>query len=208
MAKKDKRIDTYINKSQPFAKPVMKKLRQLVHKGVPEVEETIKWGMPFFDYKGTLCSFASFKEHAVFGFWKYGLLNDPKGYLQENAAKGGAAMGNFGRIKSLKDLPPDRAIIDFLKQAKELNEEGIKLPVRKKTENSGQKIPEYLTKELKKNKPAAKTFKELSPSHKKEYIEWITEAKTEPTREKRLQTAIEWMSEGKSRNWKYQSKKK
>lgn len=208
MPVKDKRIDAYIEKAQPFARPVLKKLRLLVYKGVPAVQETIKWGMPFFDYKGTLCSFASFKEHAVFGFWKYKLLNDPKGYLQENAAKGGTAMGNFGRIKSLNDLPPDKVIIDFLKQAKKLNEENVKLPVRKKTVNSGLKLPQYFTKELKKNKQAAQTFQELSPSHKREYLEWITEAKTEPTRRKRLETSIVWLSEGKSRNWKYQSKKK
>ena len=200
---KDKRIDTYINKSQPFAKPVMKKLRNLIHQGIPDVEETIKWGMPFFDFKGTVCSFAAFKEHTVFGFWKYKLINDPKGYLQENAASGGAAMGNFGRIKSIDELPPDEVILNFLRQAKELNEKGVKLPAKKKVTKTGLSVPDYFARALLKNKKALKTFSEFSYSHKKEYVEWITEAKTESTRMKRLKTAVEWMSEGKPLNWKY-----
>lgn len=203
MVKKDSRIDDYIGKAQPFAKPVLKKLRELIHKGIPEIEETIKWGMPFFDYHGNVCSFASFKEHAVFGFWKYKLLIDPKDYLQENASKGGGAMGNFGRIKSFKDLPPDKVIINFLKQAKDLNEKGIKLPPKKKSTKTELKIPDFILNALKKNIRAEKTFHNFSPSQKKEYLEWITEAKTEVTRSRRLKTALEWMSEGKSRNWKY-----
>lgn len=131
--KKDKRVDAYIEKSQPFARPIMKKLRALIHKGIPEMEEKIKWGMPFFEYKGIICFFAAFKEHAAFGFRKYRLIEDPKGYLRENANKGGEAMGNFGRLKSIKDLPPDKVITDFLKQAKKLNEDGVNLPVKKKS---------------------------------------------------------------------------
>ena len=206
MSSKDKRIDAYIEKSQPFAKPIMKKLRQLIHKGIPEIEETIKWGMPFFEYKGTVCSFASFKQHATFGFWKYRLLNDPKGHLQEVSNRGGEAMGNFGRITGIKDLPSDKVMINFLKQAKRLNEEGIKLPNKKKASPKELKIPDYFTKALKKNKSAEKTFNNFPYSHKKEYIEWITEAKTEPTRIKRLNNSIDWLSEGKSRNWKYEKK--
>jgi uncharacterized protein YdeI (YjbR/CyaY-like superfamily) len=200
---KDKRINAYIDKAQPFAKPILKKLRELIHKGNPEVEETIKWGMPFFDYKGPFCNFASFKEHATFGFWKYKLIKDPKGYLQDVANKGGDAMGNLGRITSLKDLPPDKVFIDFIKQAKRLNDEGIKLPAKPKKTKAKLIIPDYLIKSIKKNKKAFNTFSNFSYSHKKEYVEWITEAKTEATRNKRIKTAIEWMSEGKPRNWKY-----
>jgi uncharacterized protein YdeI (YjbR/CyaY-like superfamily) len=206
MAKKDKRVDAYIAKAQPFAKPVLKKLRELIHKGNPEVEETIKWGMPFFDYKGPYCNFASFKQHAVFGFWKYKLIKDPKGYLQEMSNKGGNPMGNFGRITSLKDLPPDKVLIAFLKQAKKINDDGVKLPAKPKEPKIELVISKYFSDALKRNKKALTAFEGFSYSHKKEYVEWITEAKTDETRNKRMATAIEWMSEGKPRNWKYMRK--
>lgn len=203
MGKKDKRIDTYITKAQPFAQPILKKLRELIHKGNPEVEETIKWGMPSFDYKGPFCSFASFKQHAVFGFWKYMLIKDPNGYLQDISNKGGDAMGNLGRITALKDLPPDKVIIDFIKQAKKLNDEGVKLPPKPKKPKTELIVPDYFIAALKKNKKAFEIFNNFSYSHKKEYLEWISEAKTEETRNRRIATAIEWMAEGKPRNWKY-----
>jgi uncharacterized protein YdeI (YjbR/CyaY-like superfamily) len=203
MDKKDKRIDAYIEKAQPFAKPILKKLRNLIHKGNPDVEETIKWGMPSFDYKGPFCSFASFKQHAVFGFWKYQLLKDPKGYLQDISAQGGKAMGNLGRITSIKDLPPDNIIVDFVKQAKKLNDEGVKLPPKPKKTKQELKAPDYMIKAIKKNKKVFDVFENFSPSHKREYIEWITEAKTEETRNKRINTMMEWLTEGKPRNWKY-----
>jgi uncharacterized protein YdeI (YjbR/CyaY-like superfamily) len=206
MDKKDKRIDSYIEKAQPFAKPVLKKLRELIHKGNPEVEETIKWGMPSFDYKGPFCSFASFKQYAVFGFWKYQLINDPKGYLQEISNKGGEAMGNLGRITSVEDLPPDKVMLDFIKQAKKFNDDGVKLPPKQKKPKTKLTIPKYFTNALKKNKTAFEAFTNFSYSHKKEYVEWLTEAKTDETRNKRIAAAIEWMTEGKSRNWKYMKK--
>lgn len=206
MAKKDKRIDAYIEKAQPFAKPILNKLRELIHKGNPEVQETIKWGMPSFDYKGPFVNFASFKEHAVFGFWKYQLIKDPKGYLQDNAMKGGSAMGHLGRITNLKDLPPDKVIVDFVKQAKKLNDDGIKLPPKTKKPKTELIVPDYVTNALKKNKKAYEVFNVFSYSHKKEYVEWIKEAKTEETRNKRIATAIEWITKGKSRHWKYMKK--
>lgn len=203
MSKKDKRIDAYIEKSQPFAKPILKHLRKLIHEGCPEVEETIKWGMPSFDYKGAFCSFASFKQHAVFGFWKYTLIKDTKGYLGERSNKGGEAMGNLGRITSLKDLPPDKVMLDFIKQAKKLNEDGIKLPAKEKKSAKVLKVPVEISSALKSNKKANAAFENFSQSHKNEYIEWITEAKTEPTKEKRINQMLEWLEGGKSRNWKY-----
>src|SRR6185295_289912 len=130
MATKDKRIDAYIAKAQPFAQPVLKKLRVLVHKACPGVTETIKWGMPSFEYKGPMFGMAAFKQHCVGGFWKSKLLDDPKGYLGERAAQGGDAMGNLGKMTSLKDLPPDHVMIRFVKAAAKLNDEGIKV-VRK-----------------------------------------------------------------------------
>lgn len=202
----DKRIDAYIAKAEPFAQPVLHHMRSLVHKACPEVTETIKWGMPSFDYKGPYFSFAAFKKHCVFGFWKAKLLKDPKGYLGERKIDGGEAMGHFGRVTSLNDLPPDKVILDFLEQAKKLNDEGVKLPPKKKAPVKALKAPVYFMEALKKNKKALATFDAFSPSHKREYIEWITEAKSEATREKRLEQAIEWMAEGKPRNWKYMRK--
>lgn len=204
MPAKDKRIDAYIAKAQPFAQPILTHLRALVHKACPDIEETMKWSMPHFDYRGEMmCSMAAFKQHAVFGFWKEKLLKDPKGYLQKRSAEGGSAMGHFGRITSLKDLPPDKAIIDFVKQAMKLNDKGIKLPSKPKTKRKELVIPDYFLNVLKKNKKALATFEAFSYSHKKQYVEWITEAKTKETREKRMKTAIEWLSKGKPRNWKY-----
>ncbi len=200
---KDKRIDAYITKAQPFAQPILKHLRKLVHQACPEVEETIKWSFASFDYKGPFCSMASFKQHAVFGFWKSKLLKDPKGYLGERFNQGGDAMGNLGRITNLDDLPPDNIIIDFIKQAKKLNDDGVKLPAKPKKKKKELVIPDYFLGALKKNKKAFATFEEFSYSNKKEYVEWVTEAKTEETRIRRLETAVEWMAQGKVRNWKY-----
>lgn len=204
--KTDKRVDAYIAKAQPFAQPILKHLRKLVHQGCPEVVETIKWSFASFDYKGPLCSMAAFKQHAVFGFWKYSLLKDSKNYLGERKNKGGEAMGNLGRIASLKDLPPDKIILGFIRQAKKLNDDGVKLPPKPRKEGKTMVAPDYFQKLLNKNKAAAKVFSEASYSFRKEYIEWITEAKTEETRNSRMKTALEWIAEKKGRNWKYQRK--
>ena len=199
---KDKRIDEYIAKAQPFAQPILKHLRELVHKAVPEITETIKWGMPSFEYKGPYFGIASFKEHCVAGFWKSKLLDDPNNYLGERAAQGGEAMGNFGCLRTMKDLPPDKAIINFLKQAKKFNDEGIKVE-RKPAAKKPLAVPKELTAAITKNKKAKTTFDNFPPSQKREYADWISEAKTDATRKKRLTTAVEWLAEGKPRMWKY-----
>ena len=198
MPSNDPRIDAYIEKSADFAKPILGHLRKLVHKACPDVEETWKWSFPHFDYKGMLCSMAAFKQHASFGFWKQSLLETDTG------PKNKTAMGSFGRITSIKDLPSDKVMIGLIQQAMELNEKGInvrKKPAAPKTEVV---VPDDLTAALVKNKKAKAQFEKFSNSHRKEYVMWITEAKTEPTRQKRLATTIEWLSEGKSRNWKYE----
>jgi len=201
MIQKDRRIDAYIVKAQPFAWPILEHLRSLVHRVCPDVEETIKWGMPFFDYKGEgLCNMASFKQHCAFGFWKVPLMKDKT--LVENA-KGETAMGHLGRITSIKDLPSDAALIRYIKEAMKLNEAGIKVKKKKPNTAKEVKAPDYFLKELKKNKAAQTTFDAFSPSNKKEYVMWITDAKTEETRKSRMTTAIAWMEEGKPRNWKY-----
>lgn len=205
MGKKNKQVDAYIAKSAEFAQPILTHLRELVHQACPEVEEVIKWGFPNFDYKGVMCNMAAFKQHCSFGFWKYSLINDPKGIL--TSRNEGGSMGNFSKITSLKDLPSDKILLGFFKQAAELNEQEIKRPV--KTTKKGTKTidtPDYLARALKKNKIAYDIFENFAYSHRKEYIQWIEEAKTEDTRNKRIAQAIEWISEGKGRNWKYQKK--
>jgi len=201
MPKKDPRIDLYISKSADFAKPILIHIRELIHKVCPDVEETIKWGFPRFDYKGPLCDMAAFKHHCSFGFWKASLMKDKT--LIANA-KTESAMGHYGKITSLKDLPSNKKITANIKDAMTLNEDRVKLPSRKSiTLKAEIKTSEFFLKALKKNKKAFAAFENFSPSHKREYVEWITEAKKEETRNRRMETAIEWMAEGKSRNWKY-----
>jgi uncharacterized protein YdeI (YjbR/CyaY-like superfamily) len=205
MGKKEKAIDAYIAKSADFAKPVLNHLRELVHKTCPDVEEKMKWSFPHFDYKGEMmCSMAAFKQHCVFGFWKAALMKDP--VLIENA-KSEVSMGHLGKITSLKDLPADKKIVAWIKEAMNLNDEGIKLPAKaKSTDKKELIVPDYFLKALNKNKKALKVFEEFSYSHKKEYLEWITDAKTDDTKNKRINLAIEMILEGKSRNWKYARK--
>jgi uncharacterized protein YdeI (YjbR/CyaY-like superfamily) len=204
MPTKDPRIDLYISKSAEFAKPILIHLRELIHIACPDVRETIKWSFASFDYKGPMCSMASFKQHCAFGFWKASLMKDKT--LVANA-ESESAMGHYGKITSLKDLPSDKKIIAHIKEAMILNDKGIKLPPRKVTRAKKEIIvPVYFLKQLKKNKKAFTTFEGFSPSHKREYVEWITEAKTDETKNRRMETAIEWMSAGKSRNWKYVKK--
>ena len=202
MGKKEKVIDTYIDKSAAFAKPILNHIRELVHKTCPDVEEKMKWSFPHFDYKGEMmCSMAAFKEHAAFGFWKAPLMKDP---VLAEMAKSEVAMGHLGRITSLKDLPSDKKIVAWIKEAMALNDKGIKLPAKVKPAASKElEVPDYFIKALSKNKKAKQTFDGFSYSNKKEYVMWITEAKTEDTRNKRMATSIEWLAEGKIRNWKY-----
>ena len=204
MAKKEKAIDVYISKSAGFAKPILNHIRELVHKTCPKVEEKMKWSFPHFDYKGEMmCSMAAFKQHMAFGFWKATLMKDP--LLVENA-KSEVAMGHLGRITSVKDLPSDKKMIAWIKEAMKLNEQGIKVAKPKTTEKKELIVPDYFIKALAKNKKAKLVFDAASYSYKKEYIMWITEAKTEETRNSRMATALEWIAEGKIRNWKYERK--
>lgn len=193
MAKKDRRVDRYIERAQPFARPILKHLRKLVHRACPQVEETIKWRSPFFERKGIICFMAAFKEHAVFGFWKGQLL-----FGKEN--KG--AMGHFGRIRSIKDLPSDKKLAGYIKKAAELNERGVQ---KNRTSRRSQKVsvPSDLKTALAKRAKARETFGNFSYSHKKEYVKWLTGAKRDETRKRRLETAIQWLSQDKPQNWRY-----
>jgi uncharacterized protein YdeI (YjbR/CyaY-like superfamily) len=198
MGKKDPRVSVYIEKSAAFARPVLSRLRKLVHQGCPEVEETMKWQFPHFMHHGILCSMAAFKEHCTFGFWKGRMMKTLKGHANSDQA-----MGQYGRMTGPDDLPGDKVILEQIKEAARLNAAGVKAPKVKK-EKKPLRIPPYFTAALKGNPKAFSTFNDFSPSHKREYIDWITEAKTEATRQKRLATTLEWLAEGKSRNWKYE----
>lgn len=197
-------VDQYILKSQAFAQPILIHLRELVHRVCPDVEEKIKWGMPFFDYKGEmLCHMAAFKQHAVFSFWKASLMKDP--VLMENA-KAETAMGHLGKLTTLKDLPSDKKLTAWIKEAMDLNDKGIKI----KKEFASNKtvkaldIPAPLLKAIKADKAAKANWDAANYSFKKEYATWVAEAKTDATRDKRIKEAVLLISEGKGRHWKYQ----
>jgi hypothetical protein len=202
MLKKDPRIDAYIAKSADFAKPILTHLRKLVHAACPNVEETLKWNFPHFMHQGMLCGMAAFKAHCTFGFWK-GALIFPE--LKRSPDAEASGMGQFGRIISLSDLPADKVLIGYIMEAVRLNETGIKLPAKPKSKIKQELVvPDYFLSALKKNKKALTAFESFSYSHKKEYVEWITEAKREETRIKRLETALKWLAQGKARHWKYE----
>ncbi len=193
----DPRIDAYIEKSAPFAQPILRHVRAAVHKACPAVQETIKWGFPHFEYHGILCSMAAFKAHCAVSFWK--------GDLLAIANKSDAAMGQFGRLTSIAELPNAREFAQLIRAAMKLNEAGAVAPARPKLSGAECELvaPAVLLAALKKNKAAAATFAGFSYSNKKEYAQWIVEAKTGVTRDKRLQQAVEWLAEGKIKNWKY-----
>ena len=201
------KVDAYIEKAQPFAKPILAHLRKAIHAGCPEVEETIKWSMPFFEYRGViLCNMSAFKEHCRFGFWglEISAVLRKEGIVRE----GGAS--TLGRIISVDALPPQKKIIGWVKQAAALIESGQeRSPVAARTRTAkpartALKTPPDFNRALAKNKKAAGVFAAFSPSCRREYIEWIVDAKRPETREQRIAKAVDWIAEGKQRNWKYQ----
>lgn len=196
MGTRDARIDAYIAKSADFAKPILSQLRETVHQACPAVEEAWKWSHPHFMYHGMLCGMAAFKQHCTFGFWKGALVVG-------SGDDAGAAMGQFGRITRLSDLPSKPVMVRFIKKAMQLNESGTKLQRAARRPRPPLAVPTDLKRGLQRNERAQTTFENFSSSHRREYIEWITEAKSEETRQRRLDSAIKWMAEGKSRNWKY-----
>jgi uncharacterized protein YdeI (YjbR/CyaY-like superfamily) len=199
MGKKDPRVDAYIAKSPDFAQPILKHIRKLVHKADPGIEETLKWGMPNFVHDGIVCNMAAFKNHCAFGFWKGRLILDGKGYQVD-------AMGSFGRITRLTDLPSDTKLLGYIKKAVQLNREGVKVPGQVRRKAAPLRVPAAIGKALKANFKAATTFKALSTSQRNEYVEWITGAKQAATRDRRLATAVEWLSAGKNLNWRYEQR--
>ena len=202
MGQKDPRVDDYIANSGDFAKPLLKRLRAAVHRGCPAVAEDMKWNAPFFVYKGVLCMMAAFKKHCTFGFWKHALL---KRRVKELRHLGTGMMDRFVRLHSQADLPDEGVLVQLVREAATLNDLGLKT-----TRNSSPKkervlmVPEYFRKAVRSNPKARAAFDAGSYTFRKEYVEWVTEAKSDETRDRRLRTALMWMAQGKNRNWKYE----
>jgi uncharacterized protein YdeI (YjbR/CyaY-like superfamily) len=196
--KRDPRVDAYIAKAADFAKPILVHLREVVAEGCPEAVETVKWSQPSWEYKGLLCGMAAFKQHCTFGFWKHSLVVGEDRYATDEAK------GQFGRITKVSDLPSRKALLGYLRKAVKLNDDGVKIERPKRKPLKPLPVPPDLAAALKKNKAAAGHFEAFSPSKRKDYIEWLTEAKSEETRTRRLTTAVEWIAEGKARHWKYE----
>jgi len=202
MGTKIKEVDIIIDKAAPFAQPIMRHYRNLIHDNCPNVEEKIKWGMAFFDYKGPMTHIAAFKAHCAIGFWKALLLEEFSNTLQLEER---TAMGHFGKIGGIDEMPSDEILIPIIVEAWRLNEENVKLPAKNKVvKEIDDSVPEELKIALSKAPQAQFNFEKFSPSHKREYSNWIREAKTETTKLKRINTAIEQLNEGKSKDWKYQ----
>jgi len=204
----DPKVDAYIEKAQPFAQPILTHLRKLLHKGCPDVEEAIKWGHPFFLYRGTILGhMAAFKQHCSFGFWG----EEIGATLREAKVVQDGGMGSLGKITSVKDLPSEKEMLGWIRQSSALIDSGEhtsimagRNKVAKAPKPAPKSSPEFAAA-LKKNKKASVVFEAFSPSCKREYVEWIAEARREETRDKRISQAVEWIAEGKQRNWKYQN---
>ncbi|HYT73797.1 MAG TPA: YdeI/OmpD-associated family protein [Vicinamibacterales bacterium] len=196
MATRDPRIDAYIAKAQPFARPILARFRKAMHAGCPGVTETLKWSVPAFEHHGMLGGMAAFKAHCIFGFWKAPLM--------KTVAARKDRIGRYGRLASIDAMPGEKALIAMVKEAAALNEAGVTLKRAPKLPKPAPKTPSYMLAAIRKNRKALAAYQAFSPSHKREYVEWIMDAKTDETRARRLQTAVQWMADGRSRNWKYQ----
>ena len=208
MASQDSKVDAYIEKAQPFAQPILAHLRNLMHKANPDVEEAIKWGHPFFLYRDTILGhMAAFKQHCSCGFWG----EEIGATLREANVVQDGGMGSLGKITSVKDLPSEKQMLGWIRQSSALIDSGDHTSImaaRNKVVRAPKPVPKAspeFAAALKKNKKALAIFEAFSPSCKREYVEWIAEAKRDETRDKRIAQAVEWIAEGKQRNWKYQN---
>jgi len=198
MGTRDPRVDAYIDKAGAFAQPILRHLRELIHEAEPAVEETIKWGFPHFQHQGTLCHMAAFKQHCAFGFAKGELILPAENEVTTNV------MSHFGRLTAIADLPDRATLVGYVREAVRLNREGVKPPKADPAKRAAEvEIPAAFRAALEKNPVAAEAFAKFPPGYRREYVEWIADAKREETRDRRIATAIEWIAEGKPRNWKY-----
>lgn len=198
------KVDAYIAKAKPFAQPILEHLRELMQKACPGVEETIKWNMPFFVYRGAILgNMSAFQAHCRFGFWG----KEIGAVVREARAAEITGADSLGRITSVQDLPPDKQMLGWIRQAAAFVDSGeytSPVAARSRKPKPEAEVPADFATALKKSKRAAAFFADFSPSCRREYIEWIAEAKRDETRAKRITTAMEWIAEGKQRNWKYQ----
>ncbi|HTJ52512.1 MAG TPA: YdeI/OmpD-associated family protein [Cyclobacteriaceae bacterium] len=201
MSTLNKKVDTYIDNSADFAKELLEYLRNIIHKTCPDVEEDIKWGTPHYSYKGDhLCMMAGFKNHCSFSLYKAELMKDK---AIQDSVKAGKKFGYMDKLKSVSELPKKNILISLIKEAMTLNEQGIKKEVSKSAKSKVLEVPDYFEKELKANTKAKEVFYSKSDSFRKEYIVWISDAKTDETRHKRMDEALEWIADGKGRFWKF-----
>ena len=198
MGTRDKRVDAYIRRAAPFARPILEQLREAVHEGAPKVTENIKWGMPSFELGGLFCGMAAFKAHAT--FW---CRNGSR--IAADLARAGLgqrdAMGHFGRLGSLEDLPPRRTLVALVRRAASA---APAAPAPRARTKPAPRTPADLTAALARNAKAHATYAAFPPGKRRDYVEWITEARAAATRARRVASSVEWMAEGKSRNWKYE----
>ena len=205
--KPDPRVDAYVAKAAPFAQPILAHLRALIHKACPDVEEDVKWGRPFFVHGGTiLCNISAFKAHCSFGFWGAEIGK----VLREDCVLQAGGMGSLVKIASLKDLPPEKKLVGYIRQAAALIDSGLgdnRIVVARRVVKAPQppvEVPEEFTAALRRDRKAAAAYAAFSPSCQREYAQWIAEVKRPETRDRRIAQAVEWIAEGKQRNWKYQ----
>ena len=206
--KRDPEVDAYVAEAPDFARPILKRLRKIFHRGCPKVVETIKWGAPFFEHEGVLGSMAAFKRHVAFGFWRGADLADPAGLL--------AGVGNtqmcMVKVRSLDELPAEDVLVPYVAEAAALNEARARQPRATRARTVAPKppvvVPDDLAAALREDRKAAATFRAFSPSCQREYVEWLAEAKRPETRRRRLAQAVEWMAEGKTRSWKYRAERR
>jgi len=195
---RDPRIDSYIAKAQPFARPILDHVRTRVHTVLPEVEEAIKWSMPAYTVGGKIVLItAAFKAHLALNFWR--------GQELETSHSSVGAMGQFGKIKSMAELPADAELDRLIREAADL---ATSAPAPRKAKHAPKPAPELhpdFAAALAKAPAAKATLDGFPPSAQRDYFEWIAEAKQDATRQKRIATAIEWLGEGKRRHWKYQN---
>lgn len=196
MAHRDPRVDAYIERAAEFAQPILRHFREVVHEAAPQIEETLKWGVPHFEYEGIVCNMAAFKRHCAIGFWKGEFI------VPEQDSADHEAWGQLVRITSLEDLPPDPVLAEYVREGVSLNEEGVPAP-RSRRARQPVDVPDALRDALDRDPRARAAFDAFSPSQRREYSEWIAEAKRDETRARRVAQAVEWIAEGKPRNWKY-----
>ncbi|MBW8759107.1 MAG: YdeI/OmpD-associated family protein [Burkholderiales bacterium] len=202
---RDPRVDTYIAQAAPFAQAPLARIRDAMHAALPDVAEAIKWGHPFFLLEGRpFANMAAFKAHCALGFWRGG-----RPVAEEAAGDHGKAMGQFGRIESVADLPKPAALRKLIVEARAAwtaaIEDKASAPAAPKAKRAPPAVPDDLAAALRATTGARKRYDAFTPSQQAEYVDWIVEARREATRASRIAQAVEWIAEGKTRNWKYQN---